>query len=1003
MIFVNKLVALPNLLMNKFSSVFLAASASPTFTDTDSFLTRIFGIFTQIFYFAAKWLMYLVDVMYFYVLQLVGVGSDTTIFDSSRTDPTFRLLIDNKEIVTTIIKNFIGIALVLIIVTAIVSLIRQQAQAMKEAKANKNQTNTVLKSMLKSVVLLIITPIVAILGIMASTTILQGLYRATNLSNAKSLSTRVFNASASVANKYKSYADSGVRIPIKYGFSGDKREDAIDYTVEMLGHKNFPNMDYFNENNNFAGEFYDPVLTDKKVEENSAYRNGVETWVNETYYKYFDSSDDYNPTAVDSKHKRMTTHKNEYYAMSDVVCFALDTMEPLYFVTIQELLESIANNLPTEKATQIIQGFVDNSYALRLLGSNEQVLFQTGNAFDYDDIVNAIKTGNGYSFIQYTSKYSDGDHTYVHVKDAVDEMEGAKFVMGYKTEDPGTEEAPSIYGDYAKIAPSEYLEVEKFYFRKDEKSRYQKVDLYYSYNADRGKFEKVKSYDQNRDYYYKLGEDYIYITNSLRDKFYYKLKDSGEYVQLDFNNNTFYNFKNPEYYMPLAKGVSINNSSSFSSEYIKSLCFITARGIFDDASYPTAIQRLENGNIMFYRDDLAEVVEGDISGVAGVQDEEVESEEEQDEEFFKKAFSSIKKFVSSIWNPKKLYPNLDFDESKVEIDYTNKQTTVAVIEHGKMHITYFFADDLTSKLLANQATMKLQHLFEPLKINYVVLLVGSVILFRVMMTSIFATINRAVSLFLMFLIYPLACSTLPLDEVAGTAKTGSYKKWADKFIKLVLSLFGLILSINFVFIIIPAIDKLEFFTPEDLQSNRALARIANVISGATALVNVVPNFSLICNVTNKILRLIFQIAAFSLITTGDGKNAPGKESFYTVIQNITKSGGEGVLEDSPMDNVGKLVKKVSKFALSMYAPTKTAMMVIDTIKKGKEMTTSSVKDAIPGSQIVLDQIDKDKRMRAEREQTKARKDLLEALQNKASKEEIDSKLKEFQKTHKSKK
>ena len=115
--FVSNISAIPNLLMNKFSSVFLASSDGyvASFLDSDTLFTRIFRWILQLFYFATKWMMYMIDVMYFYLLQLVGITTDTTVFDSPRTDPTFKLLIDNKEEVTRIIKNFLAIAIIIII------------------------------------------------------------------------------------------------------------------------------------------------------------------------------------------------------------------------------------------------------------------------------------------------------------------------------------------------------------------------------------------------------------------------------------------------------------------------------------------------------------------------------------------------------------------------------------------------------------------------------------------------------------------------------------------------------------------------------------------------------------------------------------------------------------------------------------------------------------------------------------------------------------------------
>ena len=1004
---VSNMTSLPNLLMNKFSSVFLASGdVMASFLESDNLLTRLLRVVLQFFYFAAKWLMYMIDVIYFYVLQLVGVSSDTTIFDSSRTDPTFRMLLDNKEEVTTYIKNFVAIALILIIITAIIAIIKLQSTAMRDSKSKKTPTGDVLKSMFKSVLLIIITPMIALLGIIASSVILQGLYRATNLSNSKSLSGRIFNASASAANKYKSYADKGVRIPIKYNFSGDDKADAIVYAANMVAKNSFPSLDYFNTNNNFSGDFYDPVYTDTLVEKGS-YKNGAEAWLNGTYYKYFDTSDDYQKSDSIGKYKIMETHANEYYAMSDVIGYALDTMEPYYFVTIQELIESISD-------VNILKSLVEG-YKIRPLSGGGTVVSNDPTA-----AANALKNGN-YEFIQYTSRYEDGEHTYVHVKNAIDEMEGAKFTIAYKKVNDSTTYTDSIYGDYVHTGGS-YKKIEKFFYKENSSSRYKVVDLYYKFNPDLDRFEKANEYSASDDLYYRIGEDYILIDNDNKGKFYYKIVD-GDYQNFTLGTK-FKSATKEEYFLPLAVGVAVENNVKFSSQYILPSNIITARGVFDESTYPTAIRRMNNGNIMFYRDDLELVTEGSVSGVGKL--EEIEAEEDTDETeeeggvlakvggAIKSAWNSVKKFVSSIFNPLKMVPDLAIDESRMSSTYTNKTKSVAQLEDGKMHISYFFGDSVTSRLTKNMYSFNLNHLFEPMNINYIVLVFGSVVLFKVILTAVFGVINRSLSLFMMILIYPLACATLPLDEASGSAKTGSYYRWSEKYTKLVFSTFGLLLSINFVFIIIPVIDTLVFFTPENLQNNLALARIANAlynplhILGLDQLLTAIgfkikvvePNYYLISAFVNKILRIVFQIAAFTLMSSTNGKGGGG-ETFYSVIQNIVKPGGEGVLEDSPMDAVKKTLKTMATTFNIIFFPHKAVMNVLE---KSAEEVKKVAKDAIPGSAILEDASKKAEALGLKMNQDEARKALLNVLKSATngatpSKDEVMEKLNKYKSTH----
>lgn len=1004
--FVNNITSLPSLLMDKFSSVFLISDGFlESFFSSNSIFIKLFRIVLQFFYFTCKWLMYMIDIIYFYFLQLIGVTSDTTIFDSARTDPTFRLLIDNKEEVTTVIKNFIVIAIILIIVTAIIAIIKLQAQASKESKTRKTPTGDVLRSMMKSIILIIITPLIALLGIIASSVMLQGLYRATNLSDAKSLSGRIFNVSAMSANKYRSYADSGVRIPIKFKFSGENKDDAIVYAANMLGKNSFPSLDYFNENESFNGAFYDPVFTDEKIEKGE-YKSGADAWLNEKYYKYFDTSDDYNPNYSIEKYKIMKTHANEYYAMSDVIGYAMDTMEPYYFVTIQELLESVKDD------EELLKELIDGYKILPLDGSGNVKSYNPETAANY------IKNED-YSFIQYTSQYEDGEHVYVHVKDALDEMEGAKFTIAYKETKNGDVYTPVLYGDYIKVGTDEYKPIEKFFYRENEKTRFKKVDLYYEFNSHNGRYEKATQYTAGNAYYYRIGEDYILIDESNENKFYYRLGD-GTYTNYTIGStNTFYVATKIEYFLPLVGGVSVNKNTTFRSDYIEPANIITARGIFDESTYPTAIRRTNNGYIMFYRDDLEVVTQGSVSDVGKLEEIEAESEEDEEEDkgFFakvggaiKSAWNSVKTFVTSIFNPLKMVPDLAIDESRMASTYTNKTKSVAQLEDGKMHISYFFSDSVTSKLTRNMYALNLNNLYEPLSINYIVLVFASIVLFKVMLTAIFGLINRAISLFMLILIYPLACSTIPIDDVSGVkSKASGYGKWSDRYTRLLFSTFGLLLGINFVFIIIPVIDKIEFFTPESFQNNKALARITEALSdprrlfGLNELLESIgfnvtlkePNYRLTCSFANWLLRIIFQIAAFSLITSSSGKGG-ADGNFFSVIQNIVKPGGEGVLEDSPLDAVKKLMKTMSTAVNMMFFPGKALKNIVE---KGKD-TLKPAKDFLKNGSFVSQEAKKKmEEINTRSAQDSARKELLMALRNKAPKKDVEDKLSRFKSTH----
>lgn len=955
--------------MNKSSSAFLLSdNVITSMLSADNFLTRLIKVLLQVLYFACKWLMYIVDVIYFYVMQLVGVSVDTTIFDSLNSDMTMKLLLDNKDIVIKIIKNFIAIALIIILVTSIIAIIKQQYESMKEGASKNNPAKDTMGKALKSIMLLVLTPMIAFVGIIGSNVLLQSLFKATSLSDSKSLSTTVFNAASSSANKYRAYANNGVRIPIVYNFSGDTKSKAINYTVQMVGNESYPKLAYFDINKEYSGIFSDPVLKDTSYDS----RND---WL-DIYYTYYDSSSKYDAddnTGV-NKYRRLVTHVDEYYAMADVVTYALDSMSPLYFVTIEDVLASM------------------NEMGEAYYNTNLKKL-----------VKDVWKIGTTTDYIKYTTKYSGKDYEYYHINGSRDETDGAKFIIAYKKEVvEGAEASQNIYGDYVQITDpsgtsSGYYEAEKFYLKSG--ISYKKVDLYYVYNTKTGEYLKVaqKNFSMvalsEGGYYYKIGEDYIQI-DVEKQNFYYKDEING-YQQIDLKgavaDNTsggvvddedidlsklqiFYNITKKWHYMPLTNGDSADGGVTvFNSDYITS-GMITARGIFDDQGNPTAIRKTEKGKLLFYRDNLELVANGEASDFATIdqieaeedsEDEEGEESSEKKQGFFakigssiKKAWNSVRNFFSGLFNPAKLVPDLRLDESKISTTYTKKTSLVKSMEEPKLHISYFFSDALTSKLIEENYGFDINCLFDPTAINWVVLVVGSVCFFKVMTTAVFGLINRTINIFFLVLIYPIACSTLPYEEADNKAKAQTYDKWKKKFMGLLFSTYGLILSLNFVFIIISVVDKLEFFKTEDFVTNRILGRLGNALYNPWMILGIdavfTPNYSLICRFVNAILKIIFELAAFALIAPVGGK---GKgDTFYSVIQTVVGT-GPGPLEDSPIDNVKKLLKTFAKTVNFVLFPGKA---IKDYATNAAKKAKSVAKNMIPGSAVVEAATDKAK-------------------------------------------
>ena len=158
-----------------------------------------------------------------------------------------------------------------------------------------------------------------------------------------------------------------------------------------------------------------------------------------------------------------------------------------------------------------------------------------------------------------------------------------------------------------------------------------------------------------------------------------------------------------------------------------------------------------------------------------------------------------------------------------------------------------------------------------------------------------------------------------------------------------------------------------------------------------------PNYYLISAFINKILRIVFQIAAFSLLSSTNGKGGGGSETFYSVIQGIVKPGGEGVLEDSPMDAVKKTLKTMATTFNLIFFPHKA---VLNVLEKSAEEIKKVGKDMIPGSAIIEDASKKAEALGLKINQDEARKALLNVLKSGgASPDVVQDKLKAFQDTH----
>lgn len=845
--------ALKNVVMNP-SSVFLVADFGAGST---GWFTKLINFVMNLFYAVLKWVLYFVDIVFSYVQQLAGLNMRWDSLDSvfsADSDMVFNLLWSSKETVLPIIKALIVLAIVLIIFFSIVAIIKTSFESLKGSQ--QNQSLSAIKTALKAFVLMLLTPMMALVGIVASNAILQTLYNATNPSGAISIGSQVFSAASASANSYRIYANNNYRIPIMYDFT--REDEILEYYSDNAPTAEF--LEYLKSSDNITYSTYMMFKFDGFFSYDSL--NNITGEASdgdvESYYTVYDVKKGLSSDGdIFDKYRRIQNYKEEYYVMADVVDFCVRTTTPVYFKTIEQILESIISLGVEEVQMKRIFDTTVSYFGIKFLDNNLEEL-PTGyiNASNF-------KSNNDWRAIRWVSNYMTGNATvepnvrmpiqYTHLRNAEngDELEGAKYIIA---------------------------------------------------------MEKP-------------------VTNNLG------VIDT--------------------YFYPLTVGDVGSYDAVFTSSHILRGQMISAKGIFEDGIYPTAIKQNSTNDVQFYRDKI----ESSVVGVAGqlfglsMQDNGKSG-----------VFSSIVRFFRMLFDPDSLVPKLDVDFDAVTNSYTAQVSTISTLYGGKMHISYMFGDVFTKGILKTNYVLPIDSVFQQLKINYLILVFGAMILFKVSVSALFMLINRAYELFLIIIVYPTACATIPLEN-------GGYDTWVKNYTNRLFGTYGTILGINFVLLLFPVINSIHFFDPSTVGSNLIIKRIGGLFFAAFTV-------SEVTNMLNFATAIMFQLVLFTMLSDAGG-NGVSK-----LIGDIV--GGDQSSEN-PLTNFGQTLIKVGKV---LTYPMKAAVTVV---KAGSIMVVPSqrkkflkkAKDKaigmLPMSSVISASKDKINLLQRKSEMNKAKKDLKNSL------------------------
>lgn len=194
----------------------LLKSGGYFFTMVGSAFARIGQAIVSLFYWIVKWLLALVDFLQYFVQKLIGLDYwlNNTVYSfkgALENDILFSFLYDDT--IQNVFRALCGVFVVLLIIFTIFAIIRSEWQYITGDGFGdgKNSKVKIMRDAIKAIGLVLIFPLVLMIGIISANAILASLVKALNIDMGTSFGSTLFYIGSQSANKYKVYADGGVR------------------------------------------------------------------------------------------------------------------------------------------------------------------------------------------------------------------------------------------------------------------------------------------------------------------------------------------------------------------------------------------------------------------------------------------------------------------------------------------------------------------------------------------------------------------------------------------------------------------------------------------------------------------------------------------------------------------------------------------------------------------------------------------------------------------------
>lgn len=380
-------------------------------------LFNIIGtIFARIVYFICKFAITILDFVYIFIRQLIGINADSSGKAAFQIDDDIIIKFLSGDYFITLMKYMLGFCLVLLIVFTIIAIIRSEYNYV--IRGESNDKKQVMAKTLQALFLMVIVPFIVVAAIISSNAILRTLDAATsNTGSSTTLGSQIFVTSSYRANRYRKYADDNLKIPITYNFA---KATAAD---------------------NIAGWDTDGGIDDiKKVvneyQNMSVWKRGYKAFLMHETQTYF--SIDYIDEITYQAHQGtnlnsdkmsiyegfydlgIQTYRPEYYIMANVIETIMGTGKQIQFKTLEEVWLSYQNYSGSDVdslGNPITISTLRNYYGIGTNGSNytasvTYIINGGEKTVNYVSPAGAKDEAEGAVFICTTQETTSNGHVY---------------------------------------------------------------------------------------------------------------------------------------------------------------------------------------------------------------------------------------------------------------------------------------------------------------------------------------------------------------------------------------------------------------------------------------------------------------------------------------------------------------------------------------------------------------------------------------------------------------